>query len=278
MGAVPRLIALLGALCLSLAGSAASAQPQFPDRGTSPVVDAANVIDPATEAQLTARLDAFEEANQRQFVVATVPSLQGNEISDYGYQLGRHWGLGDTENDDGIILLVAPNERKVRIEVGYGLEAIMPDGLAYDVIEQDILPRFRENDMTGGIVAGTNRIIQHLELPPEEAQAIAAQATERRAESRGGFPVGAIIWMMLLLFFVVLPMLRRVGGRRYRRGGAAGAAGVVGDVILWSAINAAMSGGRGGGGFGGGGGGGFGGGGFGGGGGSFGGGGASGSW
>jgi uncharacterized protein len=275
MGALPRLIALLGALTLSLAGSAASAQPQFPDRGTSPVVDAANVIDPATEAQLTAKLDAFEEANQRQFVVATVPSLQGDEISDYGYQLGRHWGLGDTENDDGIILLVAPNERKVRIEVGYGLEAIMPDGLAYDVIEQDILPRFREGDMTGGIVAGTNRIIQHLELPPEEAQAIAAQATERRAESGGGFPAGAFIWMGLLFFFVILPMLSRVGGRRYRRGGAAG---VVGDVILWSAINAAMSGGRGGGGFGGGGGGGFGGGGFGGGGGSFGGGGASGSW
>lgn len=278
MGALPRLIALLGALCLSLAGSAASAQPQFPDRGTSPVVDAANILDPATEAQLTARLDAFEEANQRQFVVATVPSLQGNEISDYGYQLGRHWGLGDAENNDGIILLVAPNERKVRIEVGYGLEAVMPDGLAYDVIEQDILPRFREDDMAGGIVAGAERIIQHLELPPEEAQAIAAQATERRAESRGGFPAGAFIWMMLLLFFVVLPMLRRVGGRRYRRGGAAGAAGVVGDVILWSAINAAMSGGRGGGGGFGGGGGGFGGGGFGGGGGSFGGGGASGSW
>jgi uncharacterized protein len=275
MGPLSRLIALLGALALSLAGSTASAQPQFPDRGTSPVVDAANVIDPATEAQLTARLDAFEEANQRQFVVATVPSLQGNEISDYGYQLGRHWGLGDTENDDGIILLVAPNERKVRIEVGYGLEAVMPDGLAYDVIEQDILPRFREGDMTGGIVAGTNGIIQHLELPPEEAQAIAAQATERRAESRGGFPAGAFIWMALLFFFFVLPMLGRVGGRRYRRGGAAG---MVGNVILWSALNAAMSGGRGGGGFGGGGGGGFGGGGFGGGGGSFGGGGASGSW
>jgi uncharacterized protein len=280
MGAVPRLIAFLGALALSLAGSAASAQPQFPDRGTSPVVDEANIIDPAAEAELTAKLDAFEEANQRQFVVATVPDLQGYEISDYGYQLGRHWGLGDEENNDGIILLVAPNERKVRIEVGYGLEAIMPDGLAFDVVEQDILPRFREGDMTGGIVAGADRIIQHLELPPEEAQAIAAQATESRAQGGGGFPVGAFIWMGMLFFFFVLPMLGRVSGRRYRRGGAAGA---VGNVILWTALNAAMSGGRGGGGFGGGGfggggGGGFGGGGFGGGGGSFGGGGASGSW
>lgn len=278
MAAVPRLIAYLCALVLSLAGSAALAQPQFPDRGTSSVVDAANIIDPATEAELSARLDAFEQANQRQFVVATVPTLQGYEISDYGYQLGRHWGLGDAENNDGIILLVAPNERRVRIEVGYGLEAIMPDGLAFDVIEQDILPRFREGNMTAGIVAGADRIMQHLQLPPEQAQAIAAQAVERRARSGEGFPVGAFIWMGLLFFFVILPMLSRVGGRRYRRGGAAGA---VGEIILWTAINAAMNSGRGGGGFGGGGGGfggGFGGGGFSGGGGSFGGGGASGSW
>src|SRR5690606_38594962 len=132
-------VACLSLLWIVLA-NAAHAQPQFPERGTAPVVDAANIIDPATEAELTAKLDAFEQANQRQFVVATVPSLDGYDIADYGYQLGRHWGLGDTENDDGIILLVAPNERRVRIEVGYGLEAVIPDGLAFDIIERDILP------------------------------------------------------------------------------------------------------------------------------------------
>lgn len=272
-----RLIASLWFLLALLAGSTAAAQPQFPERGTAPVVDLANIIDPAAEAELSARLDAFEQANQRQFVVATIPSLDGYDIADYGYQLGRHWGLGDAENNDGIILLVAPNERKVRIEVGYGLEAVIPDGLAYDIVERDILPRFREGNMTGGIVAGADAIIRHLELPPEQQQAAIAQAsTERRPQS--GFPFGALIWLGILFFFILLPMLGRVRGRHYRRGGAAGA---VGDVLLWTAINAAMNSGRGsGGGWGGGGGfgGGFGGGGFGGGGGSFGGGGASGSW
>src|SRR5690606_24114668 len=167
-GNMARLIASLWLLLAMLAGGTGHAQPQFPERGTAPVVDAANIIDPAAEAALTAKLDAFEQANQRQFVVATIPSLDGYDIADYGYQLGRHWGLGDTENDDGIILLVAPNERRVRIEVGYGLEAVIPDGLAFDIIERDILPRFKAGDMTGGIVAGADAIIRHLELPPEQ--------------------------------------------------------------------------------------------------------------
>ena len=274
-----RLIAFACALALSFVGSAGLAQPEFPERGTAPVLDLASVIDDTDEALLTERLDAFEEANQRQFVVVTVPSLDGYDIADYGYQLGRAWGLGDAENDDGIILLVAPNERKVRIEVGYGLEAVIPDGLAFDVIERDIVPRFKEGDMTGGIVAGADAIIHQLELPPEEAQAIAAEASSRERE-QGGFPFGVFIWLGFLLFFVILPMIGRVRGKRYRRGGAAGA---VGDVLMWTAINAALNSGRdSGGGWGGGsGGGGFGGGGFGGfsgGGGSFGGGGASGSW
>ena len=276
-----RLIAFVCALALSLFGGAALAQPQFPERGTEPVLDLANVIDDADEALLSERLDAFEQANQRQFVVVTVPSLDGYDIADYGYQLGRHWGLGDAENDDGIILLVAPNERKVGIEVGYGLEAVIPDGLAFDVIERDILPRFREGDMTGGIVAGAERIMQHLELPPEEQQAAIAAAEAQRESGNGGFPVSAIFWVIMILAFALFASRGR-HGRRYRRGGVAGA---VGDVLLWTAINAAMNSGRGGGGgWGGGssGGGGFGGfgggGGFSGGGGSFGGGGASGSW
>src|SRR5690606_924724 len=154
------------------------------------------IISPEVEAQLTQQLDVFEEANQRQFVVATIPSLDGYDIADYGYQLGRYWGLGDAEKNDGIILLVAPNERKLRIEVGYGLEAIMPDGLAHDIINRDIVPRFRDGDMEGGIVAGTDAIIRHLELPPEEAAAIAAQASQPQ---ESGFPVGVVIWMAIMV-------------------------------------------------------------------------------
>lgn len=266
-----RLIAALLALLALAMGGAALAQPAFPDRGTAPVLDLANIIDPATEASLTQRLDAFEQTNQRQFVVVTLPSLDGLEISDYGYQLGRHWGLGDKDRNDGIILIVAPNERKVRIEVGYGLEGVMPDGLAFDIVEATILPRFREGNMALGISEGADAIIRQLQLPPEEAAAVAAAAAE---DSEAGFPVGLLIWIGFVVLFFVLPAIFG-RGRRYRRGGAGDA---VRDIILWEAGKAITRGMTGGGSNWGGGGSWGGGGGFSGGGGSFGGGGASGSW
>src|SRR5687768_14793204 len=119
-----RALALVFAWLAVLFAPPALAQPKFPDRGTAPVVDGANIIPPEAEAALTQKLDQFEQRNQRQFVVATVPDLQGYDIADYGYQLGRTWQLGDKESDDGVLLIVAPKERKVRIEVGYGLEPV----------------------------------------------------------------------------------------------------------------------------------------------------------
>ncbi len=280
-------LALLFAALLALVASPAAAQPEFPAL-TGRVVDNADIIPADVEAQLTAKLEALETQSQRQLVVATVPTLDGYDISDYGYQLGREWGLGDEERNDGALLLVAPNERKVRIEVGYGLEGYLTDALSALIIQNQILPEFRDGDYPGGIVAGTDAIVNQLQLPPEEAARVAQEATEARS-SDGGFPVGAFIWLGFMFFFFVLPIIR--GSRRKRRyrskgkgpwgkrhdddddGGGMG--GVVGNIILWeigSAIaRGAMSGG------GGGGGGGFGGG-FSGGGGSFGGGGASGGW
>ncbi len=257
----------------------AAAQPSFPERGTAPVVDEANIIDDATEAELTRKLEAFEEANQRQFVVATVPDLQGYDIADYGYQLGRYWQLGDADRNDGIILLVAPNERQMRVEVGYGLEGIIPDGLAYEYVE-GMKPYFREGDYSAGIEWGADQIINQLQLPPEEAAQVAQQAQTQRESRSGGFPIGTLIWFGFIFFFFILPMLRGRGKRQRYRGGPWGNAAR--DIMLWEAGKAVARGfdDRGGGGWGGGGfgGGGFGGGGFGGGGGSFGGGGASGGW
>ncbi|MBX7460686.1 TPM domain-containing protein [Qipengyuania huizhouensis] len=269
---------LLLAAALGLA-SPALAQPVFPERGTAPVVDEANIIDETTEAELTRKLAEFEERNQRQFVIATVPDLQGYDIAEYGYQLGRNWQLGDAENDDGIILLVAPNERQMRVEVGYGLEGIIPDGLAFEYVE-GMKPFFREGDYSGGISWGADQIIRQLELPPEEAAQI-AQASEQQRESKdSGFPIGGLIWLAFIVFFFILPMFSGRGRRRrYRRGPWGNAAR---DIILWEAGKAIArgldgnGGGWGGGGGFGGGGGGFGG--FSGGGGSFGGGGASGGW
>ena len=250
-------LGLLGGLALPAAAQT------FPERGTAPVVDAANIIDDATEAALTAKLDAFEEANQRQFVILTLPDLEGYDIADYSYRLGREWALGDAERNDGIILVVAPNERKMRVEVGYGLEGVIPDGLAFEYVE-GMKPFFREGDYSGGIAWGADQIITQLELPPEEAARVAQERTAER-DSEGGFPVGALIWLGFIFFFFILPMFRGGRSRRYRRGGVGG---VVGDIILWEAGKAIARGVGGG----------FGGGGFSGGGGSFGGGGASGGW
>ncbi len=260
-------------ICVAALGLALPAVAQdFPERGTAPVVDNANIIDPATEAELTAKLDAFEEANQRQFVIVTLDSLQGYDIADYGYRLGREWGIGDAERNDGIILLVAPNERKMRIEVGYGLEGVIPDGLAFEYIE-GMKDYFRAGDFSGGISWAADQIIRQLELPPEEAARVAQEVSESR-ESEGGFPVGALVWLAFIFFFFILPMFGRGRRRRYR----SGMGGAVGDIILWEAGKAIARGLTDGDGGGWGGGGGFGAGGFSGGGGSFGGGGASGGW
>lgn len=226
---------------------------------TGRVVDGANLLAPAQQAALETTLAQLEQTSGRQMVVATVPSLEDHPIEDYGYRLGRAWGLGDKKANDGLLLLVAPNERKVRIEVGYGLEPIVTDALSSVIINRQILPLFKQGDMAGGIIAGANALIPLLQLPPDQAEARAQKivANDRKQQS-GGFPIALIFWIVVILFIFGSSIANRFGGgRRYRGGG-------VGPIVIWG----------GGDGWGGGGGGG----GFSGGGGSFGGGGSSGSW
>jgi uncharacterized protein len=180
---------------------------------TGRVVDQADLLTPQQEADLTARLEAVQQATSRQFVVATVQSLEGREIEECGYQLGRHWGIGQSEANNGLILLVAPNERKVRIEVGYGLEGIMTDALSHAIIENDILPRFRENDYAGGILAGANAIIAQLQAPPEAAEQRALEAANaaagaRSGESGGGGSAFPILFWIIVMVAVFVPLLR----------------------------------------------------------------------
>lgn len=263
---------LVVALSAILAGTSAHAQT-FPPL-TGRVVDQADLLTPAQEAELTARLAMLESQSNRQLVIATIQSLEGYDIADYGYRLGRAWAIGndgvrESEKDNGAILLIAPAERKVRIEVGYGLEPILTDALSDQIIRNDITPRFREGEFAGGISAATDSIVEQLTLPPEEARKVVDQAAQRAREDSGNDRTIIIIWLFILVFFIVIPMFFGRKGRRYR-GGA-------GPIIIWSGND--WGGGSGGGGFGGGG---FGGGGssggFSGGGGSFGGGGASGGW
>jgi uncharacterized protein len=260
-------LAFLLAAAAFLTGALPAAAQQFPPL-TGRVTDAADIIPADVEARLTQKLEALEQQSQRQFVVATIPSLEGYDIADYGYRLGREWGIGDKQRNDGALLIVAPNERKVRIEVGYGLEGVLTDGLSSLIINQQIVPRFKAGDMPGGIEAGADAVIAQLGLPPEEAARVAQQAQAAQDEINPGDMMGLIFFALIFFFVFGIPILRAVLGFRRKKYGPGG----IGSVILWNVVDGlanARSSSGGGGGFGGG---------FSGGGGSFGGGGASGSW
>ncbi|HEY0627719.1 MAG TPA: TPM domain-containing protein [Sphingomicrobium sp.] len=266
-------------LAVLLAATPAHAQ-NFP-KLTGRVVDEANLLSPAQEAELSAKSEALEKTTGRQFVVATVNSLNDQEIADYSYQLGRHWKIGDEQRDDGIVMVVAPNERKVWVATGYGAEGFLPDILIGRIVRDTILPRFKAGDMAGGIIAGADAVIAQSQLPADQAQQRVEQARADQSRREVSINPIPIIFMVIVFFFIVGSIARAGGGRRYRGKGRRRGGLDSGDVavILWG-LDALSRGSRGGGGWGGGGwgggGGGFGG--FSGGGGSFGGGGAGGSW
>lgn len=263
-GVAALLFGLLVVLLLVLPADAQS-RLVFPAL-TGRVVDQADLLDAATEQALTQKLAALEASSSDQLVVVTVPNLQDREIEEYGYQLGRAWGIGQKEGDNGALLIVAPNERRVRIEVGYGLEPILTDAFSSMVIRNDILPAFRDGDYQAGIVRGVDALITQLQLDPAEAQARAAAVAQEEDNDAAPLLPILIIGAIFLLFLIVAVAS---GARGRRHGGDS-----VTPILLWAASEALRNAGRGGGsGFGGGG---FGGGG--GGGGSFGGGGASGGW
>ena len=222
-------------LLLWLAAAPVWAQ-SFP-RLTGRVVDQAGVLSPAVEADLTTRLAAAEARNGAQVVVATVKSLQGYEIEEYGYRLGRAWGLGQADRDNGAILLVAPAERRVRVEVGYGLEPLLTDALSSVILQQQVLPRFREGQMEAGVVAGANAIIEQVSLEPGEARArvTAAEERQRTASDDEGGGIGVVLIVLFVLFFI-LPMLSRRGRGRRRRGG-----GGLLNALLWAAASSSWS-------------------------------------
>ena len=257
-------------LAFVLAVSPARAAPTFPAL-TGRVVDDAHILSPQTQAELTQELAALEQKTSRQLIVVTLPSLQGYEISDYGYQLGRAWGIGQKQTNNGALFIVAPSDRKVRVEVGYGLEGVLTDAMSNVILQREVLPRFRQGDMQGGVVAGTRALVEQLGLDTSTAEQRAAQAEQQQAyQSRyarghrgGGNPLAGII-VFIVLFFVISAVVRG--------GGGGGIGGFLGGMFLGSLLGGGRRydddgwGGGGGGGFGGGGGG------------SFGGGGSSGSW
>jgi uncharacterized protein len=277
---------------LLLFAAPASAQ-HFPANNGSPVVDQAHLLTPEQLVDLKSKSEALFAQTGQAFAIATVNSLEGYDVDDYAYRLGRAWGLGQKGTNEGVLLLVAPKERKVSIATGYGAGGNMTDAMSGIIIRENIIPHFKQNDYGGGIEAGADAIIKQMSLSSDQAQANTTKAAEAQQSRRhsGGGALPGIFWAMIIAF-VVLSLFRRAGGRRYR---ARHSSGISPWVVLWG-LNELSRGSRGGGwsggsswgsgggsSWGGGGGsswgGGGGGGGFGGfGGGSFGGGGASGSW
>src|SRR5262249_50243846 len=145
--------ALVLAFCF--APAAPAQEINFPAL-TGRVVDEAGLLTPSQRADIESKLANLEVKTTDQFVVVTVRSLGGRTIEEYGYRLGRHWGIGQKDKNNGVLLIVAPNERKVRIEVGYGLEGTLPDAIGSVIVQNSILPRFRANDYPGGIARGVD--------------------------------------------------------------------------------------------------------------------------
>lgn len=232
-----------GLLLGILISTSLQAQPSFP-KLSGQVVDTANLLDSSAEQRITSQLQAHANATGNQIVVVTVPDLQGYGIETFGYQLGRHWEIGQKGKNNGVLLIIAKAERSMRIEVGYGLEGTLTDAISANIIQTILRPAFKRGQFEQGIEAGTTAIIA----------ALGGQYSMRKASSGKKAPTA----LVLLIFIIIIAMnvLRGGGGpgfgRRYGSGHYYG-------------------GGLGSGGFGGGGG-------FSGGGGSFGGGGASGGW
>jgi uncharacterized protein len=272
------------ALLAVLTGAPAAAQ-DYPPRPDGPVYDGANIISDGEEKLLDQRLRDYNRTTGRAVIVATVPSLDGLEIEPYAQGLAETWDIGGRESQNGLLFLVAPNERRMRIATARGLDVRMTDIMSGRIIRDVVTPKFKAGDLSGGIVSGVDAILAQLDMDPAQAQAIeeaerAAQA--HRAADAAPAIAGVVFWIVMIVFFAIV-FGRRTHGRRFQgRGGGVGNA--VGNVLLWTAVNAALNSGRGSGGggwggggsSGGGGGGGFGG--FGGGGGGFSGGGASGGW
>jgi len=252
--------------CLLLAAAAHGGTDSLPPAPARYFNDYAGVVDAPAAERLETKLRAFDEQTSSQVVVAVFPELPSPSLEDFTIRAAQSWRVGRSKLDNGVVLFVFVKDRKMRLEVGYGLEGALPDAIAKRIVADVVAPRFRDGDYAGGIQAGVDAII-------------AATRGEYQAAPRSSSPrsPGLTVWIVLLLVFVflVIPALQQARGRSrtYSRRGWGGPWWWMGGGGFGGSGRGSWgSGGFGGGGFGGGGGG------FSGGGGSFGGGGASGSW
>jgi len=243
-------VAVLALICAGLAVLAAT----FPAL-TGRVVDQANIIPAETRSAVEQKLADLESKSGIQLVVATVNSLEGQEIEPYANELFRTWKLGEKAKNNGVLLLVAPNEKRVRIEVGYGLEGTLTDALSKVIITNAIAPRFKTGDFGGGVARGVDDIITVLTTDASEWQ----QRPSLRVDDQQTPDIVAN-WILIAGLLGLVTLLIVSPGFRWFF------FNVLLNILLSAASSSSSSGGSSGGG------------GFSGGGGSSGGGGASGSW
>jgi uncharacterized protein len=252
------------ALCVSLITVYSSWAQNFPAKPSTLVSDFTSTLSADQVSQLEQKLVAFDDSTSTQIAVVMIKSLDGYDIADYASRLGEAWGVGRDKKNNGVVLLVAVDDRKVTIQTGYGVEGALPDAIARRIIENEIKPGFKSGDYYAGLDKGTDAIISYTKGEYKN------EDPKKKKGEAGGIPFGLIV-----IIIIAIAIFSRRGG------GGSNVIGSGGTSPLWWMLlgNAMGSAGRGGGGFGGGGFGGGGGGGFGGfGGGGFGGGGASGSW
>jgi len=257
------LLAALGLLAAAWASPAPAQRYDFPPKPDGPVLDQGNLLSGGEERALAGKLSAYEDTSSTAIVVVTLTSLNGAPVDDYAISLGRDWGVGQEGKDNGVVVLVSKNDRKMFIATGYGVEGALPDAIANRIVERIMTPAFRQGQFYAGMDRGTDAIIQ--------ATMGEYTATEEAATSSSddGISTTLIYIFLIFAYFIASSFWRRGGGKKKGKKASRRRQGDL-PIFIW---------GGGSGGFGGGGGGGFGGGGFGGfGGGSFGGGGAGGSW
>jgi len=204
----------LAIISLLLIGSLQSfAQHAVPEHAGVWVHDQANVLSPTTKAQLEAVLKAERDSTSNQIAVLIIPSLEGGDIDSYGIKVAEDWKLGTKDNDNGVLLLIAIKDRKVRIDVGQGLEGVLTDAMSSRINRNEIAPRFRQGDYDGGVKAGVVAIIQTI-----KGQYVNTDPPQRK---RGGRSP----WLTVIFIIVLLIIMSR------KRGGGIGGYWAAGTLL-----------------------------------------------
>ena len=187
------------------------AQVPIPELWGARVHDEAHILSPTFVTELEQMLKRYEDSTSNQIAVLTIPTLEDEPIEDYTFRVAEQWKLGQSQKDNGILLLIAVKDRQVRIEVGEGLEGVVPDAVANQIIRNELAPDFRQNDYEGGIRAALDALIQAI-----GGEYVADQQPGKGRRERGGS-----LWTTLIILLIIIFISRMGGGgkRNYRRGG-----------------------------------------------------------